>query len=161
MACFENIFWQTSTEADMKNKMQISIKLWKADGMTMSCFDPSNRLPDRWLERGENQKKYAETVNRWIGRIGVRKSAGSCLFFGQSVNPPLFSFKSESALFRNFLWHIFTATDGRCCFLCQCFKDVSFYCLLLRQLRQHTEEGRLKWTELRLVSTIRACWHEE
>ncbi len=48
--------------------------------------------------------------------IGERKSAKSCLFLAKSVNPPLFSFKSESALFGNFPWHIFTATDGICCF---------------------------------------------
>ncbi len=102
------------------------------------------------------------TVNRCTpireGWIGVSKSANSWYILVKFVNPPLFSFKSESAILEKFVWYSFIATNGRCCFLCQFLKKGSFYCLFLRQFIQHTDEDLPKWPKLRLLSV---SWHEE
>ena len=46
----------------------------------------------------------------------------SVLFFGpKSVDPPLFSFKSGSALRKVILWYTFIAMKGRCLFVFFCF----------------------------------------
>ena len=43
--------------------------------------------------------------------LGVCELADTCHFFSaESVDPPIFSFKSETALFENFLWRFITPT---------------------------------------------------
>ena len=53
------------------------------------------------------------------------------IFLAKSLNPPIFSFKSETAPFKSLEWYSFTATDGTCCFLCQFlerFRFIACFC---------------------------------
>ena len=68
------------------------------------------------------------------GLFSEGKSADPCYFLAESVNPPLFSFKSESALLEKFLWYIDLlqdpATNVDVVFM------PFFYRLFVRQFRQ-------------------------
>ena len=100
----------------------------------------------------------------WGGWIGVCKSADPCYFLAKSVNPPIFSFKSESALFESFEWYSFIATDGRCCFICQFLKRFRFiacFCNSSAKRPKKTQEDRPMWSEFSSVSTTHTFRHEE
>ena len=51
------------------------------------------------------------------GEEGYRNPPIRAIFWPKSVDPPLFSFKSGSALRKVILWYTFIAMKGKCLFL--------------------------------------------